>query len=228
MKRWIPVTEDGPTAYTTSQSQREFANWSRRYDRDPLQWLFFRPTHRRILRQIRTTDLRILDIGCGTGQFAAKVIRSFPEAQLIGLDLCDSMLHKARSRSGGRFALVRADSQKLPFADDSFDIVTCSHSFHHYPDQPRVVEEMYRVLRPGGRLFIADGDRDGLWGRLIFDGIVVAIEGAVKHLPLADFRELLSRSGFEAIEQSRRGGLLPFAITMGTAAKLRVQRRRAG
>jgi ubiquinone/menaquinone biosynthesis C-methylase UbiE len=138
------------------------------------------------------------------------------------------MLQRARSRSAGRFATIRADSQKLPFADDSFDIVTCSHSFHHYPDQARVVAEMYRVLRPGGRLFIADGNRDGLWGRLIFDGIVVAFEGAVRHLPLADFRELLSRSGFESIEQSRRGGLLPFAITVGTAAKAPAQRRKAG
>jgi ubiquinone/menaquinone biosynthesis C-methylase UbiE len=172
--------------------------------------------------------LKILDIGCGTGQFAAKVLRRFPAARLFGLDLCESMIQKARSRSAGHFTLVRADSQKLPFADDSFDIVTCSHSFHHYPDQPRVVAEMHRVLRPGGRLFIADGDRDGLWGRLIFDGIVVAFEGAVRHLPLRDFRELLSQSGFEAIEQSRRGGLLPFAITVGTAAKATVQRRMAG
>jgi ubiquinone/menaquinone biosynthesis C-methylase UbiE len=138
------------------------------------------------------------------------------------------MLQKARGRAAGRFAAVRADSQKLPFADDSFDIVTCSHSFHHYPDQPRVVAEMYRVLRPGGRLFIADGNRDGFWGRLIFDGIVVAFEGAVKHLSLADFRQLLSRSGFKSIEQSRRGGLLPFAITVGTAVKAPAQRRRAG
>jgi ubiquinone/menaquinone biosynthesis C-methylase UbiE len=138
------------------------------------------------------------------------------------------MLQKAQHRSAHRFATVRADSQKLPFANDSFDIVTCSHSFHHYPDQPRVVAEMYRVLRPGGRLFIADGNRDGLWGRLIFDGIVVALEGAVKHLPLADFRELLSRSGFESIQQSRRGGLLPFAITVGTAAKSAMRRRQAG
>src|SRR5262249_51219477 len=152
------------TAYTTSESQREFSSWSRRYDRDPLQWLFFKPTHRRILKQIRATDLKILDIGCGTGQFATKVLQRYPQARLVGLDLCESMLQKAVHRSAGHFATVRADSHRLPFADDCFDIVTCSHSFHHYPDQPRVVAEMYRVLRPGGRLFIADGNRDGLWG----------------------------------------------------------------
>ena len=44
----------------------------------------------------------------------------------------------------------------------------------------------------------------------------------------AAFRELLTRSGFESIEQSRRGGLLPFAITVGTATKARVERRQAG
>jgi ubiquinone/menaquinone biosynthesis C-methylase UbiE len=215
--------------YTTVEARREFDNWAPRYDRDPLQWLFFRPTHRRMLKWIGIQDERILDVGCGTGQFAVEVLRHNPRSHVVGLDLCESMLARAGTRacqSRGAFSIVRGDSQKLPFADNYFDLVTCSHSFHHYPDQVRVIEEMHRVLRPGGRLFLADGDRDRLWGRLIFDGIVVALEGAVRHLSLSRIRQIMTEAGFDSIEQVRRGGLLPFAISLGIAHKPATAARR--
>jgi ubiquinone/menaquinone biosynthesis C-methylase UbiE len=123
--------------------------------------------------------------------------------------------------------LVQADSERLPFADNSFDAVTCSHSFHHYPQQEQVLREIYRVLRPDGRAMIIDGDRDGLWGRLVFDGIVVMMEGQVHHLSARDARRLYGRVGFADIAQRRRGGPLPFLLTTGIAAKAGSMSRRA-
>jgi SAM-dependent methyltransferase len=213
---------EGQPTYQTATARAEFDSWSRRYDWDPLQWLFFRPTHRMMLRHLLPSDTRVLDIGCGTGCFAGQVLEHFPRVQVTGLDLSDGMLHRARPRchgTGGRLHLVQGDSERLPFADDSFDVVTCSHSFHHYPHQARVVAEMYRVLRSGGRLLIADGDRDRPWGRFIFDGIVVFMEGAVNHLSAADFCALYEEAGFRDIQQERRGGLLPFLLTIGRAVK---------
>jgi len=67
--------------YCTADARKEFDSWSRRYDWDPLQPLFFRPSHRMILESLRSTDLRILDIGCGTGQFAARALEHLPKAQ---------------------------------------------------------------------------------------------------------------------------------------------------
>ena len=66
--------------------------------------------------------------------------------------------------------------------------------FHHYPRQDVVAAEMHRVLRPGGRLYIIDGDRDRLWGRLVYDVVVVMMEGAVKHLSRAAFRSTRTTS----------------------------------
>lgn len=200
----------------------EFDSWSRRYDWDPLQWLFFRPAHRMILRRLGPADRRVLDVGCGTGVFAARVLEQFPDSQVWGLDLSEGMLARARARlrpAGDRAHLVQGDSEHLPFPDNSFDVVTCSHSFHHYPHQAKVVEEMHRVLTPGGKLIIIDGDRDRLWGRFLFDGIVTMIEGDVKHLPGKMFRRLFQAMGFQRIIQERRGGLAPFLMTLGTAVK---------
>src|SRR5262249_35259093 len=147
----------------TAEAKKEFDLWSRRYDRDPLQLFFFNPAHRMLLANLTAADQRILDIGCGTGRFAAKVLDRYPDTQVWGIDLSDGMLRQCSTRceaTGGRLHLVQGDSERLPFCNDTFDVVTCTHSFHHYPHQERVVAEMYRVLRPGGRLLILDGDRD--------------------------------------------------------------------
>jgi len=209
--------------YRTAEAREEFDRWSWRYDWDLLQPLFFRPSHRMMLDTLEPADLRILDIGCGTGQFAARALRHFPNAQVWGLDLSDGMLQRAGARAhdfGGRLHLVRGDSERLPFADYSFDAVTCSHSFHHYPNQARVLAEMHRVLRPNGRLLLVDGDRDRLWGWFVFEVVVVLIEGAVRHRTGADLRQLYADAGFADVMQRRRKGPLPFLMTVGRAAKM--------
>jgi ubiquinone/menaquinone biosynthesis C-methylase UbiE len=206
----------------TADARKEFDSWSRRYDCDPLQPLFFRPSHRMLLDALGPAEERILDIGCGTGQFAYTLLERFPRARVWGLDLSSCMLRRATARcpaSGGRFHAVQGDSERLPFADNTFDAVTCSHSFHHYPRQQCVVAEMHRVLRPDGRLLIIDGDRDRLWGRLIFDVLVVMVEGPVRHRTGADFRQLYQAAGFDDVSQCRRRGPLPFLMTVGRAVK---------
>jgi ubiquinone/menaquinone biosynthesis C-methylase UbiE len=208
--------------YCTAEARKEFDSWSRRYDWDLLQPLFFRPSHRMILETLGTGDLRILDVGCGTGQFAATALRHLPNAQVWGLDLSDGMLRRAFSRIpelNGRLHLVQGDSQRLPFQDDFFDAVTCSHSFHHYPHQDRVLAEMHRVLRPDGRLLLIDGDRDRPWGWFVFNVVVVLIEGRVVHRTGQDFKQMYADAGFADVVQRRRKGPLPFLMTAGRAEK---------
>jgi ubiquinone/menaquinone biosynthesis C-methylase UbiE len=208
--------------YQTADARLEFDRWSTHYDRTLLQRWFFKPSHHMLLEALSPDDRRVLDIGCGTGQFAARVLGQFPHAHVWGLDLSDGMLHQGQDRSrlaGGRLHLVQGDSERLPFGDDSFDAVTCTHSFHHYPHQERVLAEMHRVLRPGGRLLIIDGDRDRLWGWFLFNVVVVLMEGPVRHLKARAFRQLYQRAGFDVVSQHRRRGLLPFLMTVGRAVK---------
>jgi ubiquinone/menaquinone biosynthesis C-methylase UbiE len=209
-------------AYQTADAKKEFDRWSEHYDRGLLQTLFFQPAHAMLLDMLRPTDQQILDVGCGTGVFAARALELLPDSHVWGLDLSDGMLRQGLPRwraAGGRLHLVQGDSERLPFPDDAFDVVTCTHSFHHYPRQDQVVAEMYRVLRPGGRLLLIDGDRDRLWGRLVYDVVVVLMEGAVRHLSASALRELFWDTGFANISQRRRGGPLPFLMTVGEASK---------
>jgi ubiquinone/menaquinone biosynthesis C-methylase UbiE len=205
-----------------ADARNRFESWSGHYDRSLGQRLLFRPSHEMILKALTPADRRLLDIGCGTGVLAARVLEQFPRIQVWGIDLCEGMVRQCQARrrtAGGRFCPVQADSEFLPFADDAFDVVTCSNSFHHYPRQDRVVAEMHRVLRTGGRLLIIDGDRDRLWGRLLYDVGIVLVEGPVRHLSCRAFVRLYRATGFDEIRQQRRRGLFPFVLTTGCAVK---------
>ena len=104
--------------------------------------------------------LRVLEIGCGTGNVTTRVKRAAPGADVIGSDPDPLALaraqRKARGMTGIRFE--RAYAQELPFADGEFDRVLSSMMLHHLDDDVKAgaAEEIYRVLRPGGTLHIVD------------------------------------------------------------------------
>ncbi|KPN49464.1 class I SAM-dependent methyltransferase [Mycobacterium intracellulare] len=102
---------------------------------------------------------RVVDVGCGTGYFTRRIARSVqPDGSVIGIDPSQSMVDYAAQRAPANCTFQIAGAEDLPFADQSFDLVVSSLAFHHFPVDRRAdaVREMFRVLRPGGRLFIAD------------------------------------------------------------------------
>lgn len=102
-----------------------------------------------------------LDLGTGPGTVTIAIARQRPRLHMVGLDLAANMVAKAKlqaARAGldGRGAWPQADGHSLPFPDDSFDLVISSFALHHWDDPVRILDEMGRVLRPGGRYYIAD------------------------------------------------------------------------
>lgn len=212
-------------SYDKTQATEEFRRWSASYDRSILQWLLFGPSHRAIIRRLRARfgdrPLTLLDIGCGTGLFADRIRSALPRARVWGLDLVAAMLARGKDRwrrHAGAITPIQGDSERLPFASGSFDVVTCANSFHHYPQQGRAVAEMRRVLRPGGRLMLVDGHRDWPWGWFIYDVCVAGVEGDVHHASAAQFRAMTRAAGFEAIEQKVYHGFAPFLFTEAVVA----------
>jgi ubiquinone/menaquinone biosynthesis C-methylase UbiE len=100
-----------------------------------------------------------LDVACGPGSvvaaFAARVRRA------VGLDATEAMLAQARqlaaARSLSNTEFRRGDVYALPFAAESFDIVSCRFAFHHFEEPERAFAEMLRVCRRGGRIVLCDG-----------------------------------------------------------------------
>lgn len=98
----------------------------------------------------------LLDAGCGTGAMLALFKRDAPDKHYTGVDLSEKMIEAAKKKRLEGIRLVVGDCEALPFAESSFDVVTCSMSFHHYPNPDRFFAGVRSVLRPGGRLIIRD------------------------------------------------------------------------
>ena len=216
-------------SYDKTQATHEFTRWSENYDTCILQRLLFRPSHRAIIAQIQSKfgdrPLNILDVGCGTGVFAARIREALPQARVCGIDLVSGMLTKGAERWKAHAEYVSAiqgDSERLPFAPRSFDIVTCANSFHHYPHQDRAIGEMHRVLKPDGRLMLIDGYRDRPWGWFIYDVCVATVEGAVHHSSARRFRDLARAAGFGQVSQKVHRNAAPFLLTEAVAEHLEI------
>jgi len=103
-------------------------------------------------------DHHLLDVACGAGFLVAefaRVVRS-----VTGVDLSEAMLAEARKKADrlglGNASFELADVEALPYADESFDIVSCKLALHYFPNPSRAVGEMVRVARKGGRVVLID------------------------------------------------------------------------
>jgi SAM-dependent methyltransferase len=107
---------------------------------------------------------KVLDVACGTGvltRAAAKAVGQ--KGSVIGLDLSPDMLNLARNQSNGQFPTIEwreGNAQDLPFENQAFDIVFCELGFMFFPDRAAALKEIWRVLKPGGRMGIM------VWGAL--------------------------------------------------------------
>ncbi|MFP4011798.1 MAG: class I SAM-dependent methyltransferase [Spirochaetaceae bacterium] len=103
---------------------------------------------------------RTLEVGCGDGEFTEQLVETLGSFESIeAVDILDDVVEEARryfekAHSGHPVTFRRADAAVLPFAAESFDTVVVSNTLHHLPEPVRVMEEVLRVLRAGGRLLV--------------------------------------------------------------------------
>jgi len=101
---------------------------------------------------------KLLEIGCGLGHFLRFIKARNINVDLTGLDFSPAGLKHARTladRTGMKMELVKGDAQDLPFEDNSFDYVVSQETVEHLSDPKKHVQEMHRVLKPGGTCYIS-------------------------------------------------------------------------
>jgi len=126
-----------------------------------LKWVMREETFRRKLVQQANimTGMRVLDLGCGTGTLTLMLKRAYPNATITGMDGDPQVLEIAREKSRGMDIRWEAGlAASLPYSDSTFDRVVTSLVIHHLVtiDKRRAFQEIYRVLKPQGELYVLD------------------------------------------------------------------------
>jgi ubiquinone/menaquinone biosynthesis C-methylase UbiE len=143
---------------------------------------------------------RVLDLGCGTGWASRRMARI--AAEVTGLDVADEMLRRAEQTSAevDNVRYVWGSAEKIPAADNYFSKVLSVESFYYYADQGKALDELRRVMVPGGKLFILinlykDNHYSLRW--------VTELKVPVHARSEAEYEELLRAHGFRDVAAHR-------------------------
>ncbi|MGH9468558.1 MAG: bifunctional demethylmenaquinone methyltransferase/2-methoxy-6-polyprenyl-1,4-benzoquinol methylase UbiE [Terriglobales bacterium] len=113
----------------------------------------------RLMRPLLSSPApRVLDICCGTGDFALALLGGLPGARIAGADFSGAMLDRAREKSSA-LSWLQADAMRLPYPDGSLDAIASAFGFRNLPDYRAALAEFHRCLRPGGVLAILEISR---------------------------------------------------------------------
>jgi len=127
----------------------------------------YKRTHLELLQLTPLQGQFVLDAGCGPGTYG--IILAQQGNKVIGIDISPEEVAAAKERSkqkGVDFSPIVGDLENLPFKDKSFDICFCGWTLHHFPDIDTAVAELVRVLKPGGKIALAEPNESNLAMRL--------------------------------------------------------------
>ena len=145
----------------------------------------------------------ILDVGCGGGRTIQKMAAGATEGMLYGIDYAKGSVAASRGKNAqlikaGRVEILRASVSQLPFPDDKFDLVTAVETHYYWPDLVKDMQEILRVLKPGGMLIIiAESYNGGTYGKL--QQPVMRLLRATS-LTVDEHRELFSSGGYTNVQ----------------------------
>lgn len=173
--------------------------------------------------------MQVLDLGCGTGTLTVMIKQRHPEVVVSGIDGDAEVLRIARekaSTAGMPISWQRGLATDLPYAPGSFDRVVSSLMLHHLPvaAKRRTLEEIYRVLRPGGRFHVLDfGPPFSLYTR-VAAAVVRHLEETAEQLD-GRLPRLLRESGFDDVHEDGRfttlvGPLISLQAARGESSKM--------
>jgi demethylmenaquinone methyltransferase/2-methoxy-6-polyprenyl-1,4-benzoquinol methylase len=188
-------------------------------------------------------DELVLDIACGTADITFEIARRLESGFVVGLDITPAMLEIAERRRRGRLAknvsFHQSDIMRMPFKDETFDCLTGGYALRNVPDIEAAIEEIRRVLKPGGRFLSLDFGRPRSpiyhWLYINFLIVVGSVAGLILHGDADTYRyipetvklypgqrgvlELMKRAGFvDAGFREFGGGII--AINWGRKPRL--------
>lgn len=150
----------------------------------------------------------LLDVGCGTGFLLGQIAQRYAAKQLFGVEPVAAMLNEAQKKLSSHVHLQQAWAERLPFADDSMDVVVSCSAFHYFPEPMQALGEIRRVLRPAGSFILNDWCSDYLSMRLLASYLRWRGRAYERIYSQQNMLELLEKTGFQ-IESLQRYQITP-------------------
>ena len=123
---------------------------------------YYQPAYARIASSIGLEDGTLLDVGCGPGWLCVHVAAGRPDVDAVGIDHSPRMVQAAQQNKGPclNVTIREMSGDDIKFPEATFDVATAVQTAHHWTNRRGVLNEIHRVLKPGGRLFLYEADRD--------------------------------------------------------------------
>ena len=176
---------------------------------DPMRRRILAPLKAELAQTTPQKQIKVLDVACGTGRTLRFIRATLPKASLYGVDLSPAYLRKTNqllSEIPGELPqLAQANGENLPYLDNYFDGISSVFLFHELPPEARqrVIEECFRVTKPGGIFIICDSMQEGddPEFQTMMDNFPVSFhEPYYKHYTTDNLVERLEKAGFENID----------------------------
>ncbi|HEX3044501.1 MAG TPA: methyltransferase domain-containing protein [Bacillota bacterium] len=186
------------------QSQGAYNKLAKNYD-NTFDGRFTRPFKDELVSQVILKDGdAVLDVACGTGELLAR-LNDKCNIRGAGIDISDEMIKVAKSKYD-KFDFLVSSCAPLPFKENTFDVLTVSAAFHHFPEPKKFASEALRVLKRGGKLYIAEVYFP-IPIRQIMNLLVLPLynSGDVKIYHSKELTEMFTRAGFLNVSVIKKG-----------------------
>ncbi|MBO5981904.1 MAG: class I SAM-dependent methyltransferase [Clostridia bacterium] len=186
-----------------------------RYNDQWVQKYSLRPTRRDVKKIVlplleKNNNIKILDIGCGTGQLAKEISDEYPFVDYLGIDVTKNMISLAKKSNDGKKVRFINTSVDDFICDERFDIIICTHAFPYFPNKEKAMSKMYKLCKEGGKVIIVSSSTNNLKD-LLANLIVKTKTGRAKYLSVKQMKHLLSCAGFtvKSVDVIRERAYMP-------------------
>ncbi|MFX1487194.1 MAG: class I SAM-dependent methyltransferase [Promethearchaeota archaeon] len=131
------------------------------------QWPGFEFIRRNIVRELKRIRPNgiLVDAGCGPGYLIMRIAKEIPDLKIIGVDISQGMIQRASVNLSSlglsdKAEFRKGDIKRMPFEDDTVDLIVSTFSLHHWSHPERSLSEIHRILKPKGKFLLFDFRRD--------------------------------------------------------------------
>jgi ubiquinone/menaquinone biosynthesis C-methylase UbiE len=162
--------------------------------------------HRRLLTRLDSLlphNAAVLEVACGPGHLSIALAQAHPDYRVMGLDISHTFIQLANQHAtdaGVTVSFVHGNAAALPFDNGSFDCIVCVAAFKNFSEPVQAIQEMYRVLKPGGSAIILDLHRDASMADIRAYVDKTSMGFVSRHFTLWVFRWFLCKKAYSSEE----------------------------